>query len=299
MSGLTATRIPWARACDARRWDVLTGCDNPPEVCAVKATEAGCWAEKRAEQEVCRACETCVVMDGRICGPYLTAFEPSYHPDLLDAPLRAKRDCNIIVGIESDPFCPGMRSEWRKPVWDMMEKCYREGRRHNFILLTKNPAGIIEGEVPNLETLWLGVSITGVGDVLKLTHLLSTGWFDSSHIWASFDPILGDDPELSSDYKPRQRLRLHLHLVGIEFAVIGGLTDGHRRVIPADEGGTRAEWVAPVIEAAGNAGCDIFLKSLTARELAGSIHPCTGEPLTSVRQLRELPDVWLRLRRTG
>lgn len=286
MTGLGATRIPWGAACDAVRLDVWVGCDNPPSVCAVRRLGVGkCWAEARAIELLCQKCVNLLV-DCKRCHRREDCFAPTYHPELLDAPLRTRRDRNIIVGIESDPFCPGMKPEWRKPVWDMMEECYRQGRRHNFIMLTKNPAGIIEGEIPDLPTVWFGVSLTGAQDREKLGIFLSRviGW--QLHPWTSFEPSLGLTDITFSD------------LCDIEFAVIGGLTDGHRRVIPPEEGGTRAEWVGQAIRVAGNAGCDIFLKSLDPPRLVGSMHPSTGELLTSVRQLRQLPQEWLRLRRT-
>ncbi len=84
----------------------------------------------------------------------------------------------------------------------------------------------------------------------------------------------------------------------VEFAVLGGLSDGSGRIIPPyDLGGMQWEWAQTVVNATCAAGCKVFLKNIASAVWANLTNPRTGNCFEGPRELRELPDEWLALKR--
>jgi len=279
---LSPTRIPYLDG--ALRSNAYEGCDITPEVCAVRGIEA-CWARNMAIDE-CRRIGTCPAK----C-PCEGIFAPSFHPDRLDAILRVKKPTVFVHGFGGDLFCEGFTPKQRAPLWDVIRKV--EGRGHAHVLLTKNPGAIDVNEMvglhsDSLERMWFGVSITGADDLWRIAELDRVPMV--SNRWVSAEPCLkgfGCEHCLPGYFD------------GIEFVVIGGLTDGKGRMIPPDEPhGTRPEWVQPITNAVHEAEVPaVFLKGLSNATMQQITDPRTGRPFHSCRDegWREVPGQW-RLR---
>ena len=91
----------------------------------------------------------------------------------------------------------------RQKVWDMVSR----QKRHTFLILTKNPNGLVEHNWPN--NVHLGVSVSNMRDVAKripnLLHLVA------GLLWVSVEPLL------DHDFDPEM-------LRGVEWVVIGAET---------------------------------------------------------------------------
>ena len=229
------------------------------------------------------------------CPRWQMAFAPTFHPELLDAPLRTKRDRVIGVGLGGDIYAPGVNPMWREQVFEVEHQCALRGKGHLFIHLTKRPAAIdLTGIAwPDLPSQWMGVSVTD-DRVYKLIQTLADHCGPQAHRWVSFEPVLSEivlptEWDILADWFRRFR---------IEFVVIGGLTDGNRRIIPPDEpGGLQWQWAQTILLAAYAANCRIFCKGLHRNVWRHLRNPRTAAWMQGPRDLRELPPEWETLRR--
>jgi len=239
---MMGTQIPYLRACNALRWEVGTGCSNTPDVCAVKATEAGCWAEKLAREKVCKGpCRTTACPNHEehelYCTGYRNAFAPTFHRDALPALKRLRRPRNIAVGFGGDFTC--LPVEDRMRMWEAMV----EDERHLYITLTKAPERLTRQEedliIEHLVgRLWFGVSLTGDAERTEsIAHMMAEKhlYLSGLDYWASVEPIL----EPPTDYSYRH---------DYSFVVLGALTDGKGRVVPVEEGGSKPEDIEAWVE---------------------------------------------------
>jgi protein gp37 len=246
--GLISSRIPWLVG--GYRFDPITGCNNSPQVCAVR--DAGlCWAENMSED-----------------------FTPQFHEDRLDVLSRTRKPKVIAVGLGGDMWCDGVKQEWREKVFDEV-CCWND---HTYIFLTKRPENIGEEITDCTNHCWYGVSVCEEKDGSR-EHQLFHNLPYRAHKWVSFEPVL----------------ELITHPTGymvdynIEFAVIGGLSDGAGRIVREDEGGTRPEWVQPILDACHEANVPRFLKNFTKSQLSRLTDPRTGKPFESLAQGRDVP----------
>jgi len=258
---LSASQIPYLKAVNAIRANYITGCNNDDSICAVRARGL-CWAEGMADSS-----------EGH--------FHPTAHPGVLEAVRRLRKPRVIAWNFDGDAWCKGVEPEWRRDMFAVVT----DNPQHQHIFLTKayrlhhvsteaDPVHIALFR-PNC---WFGYSITQNEE--------STRWAEGPTFcnrWVSFEPILGPFN--------KEHIREGLEIVGVSFIVIGGLSDGNRRIIPPAEGGTRAEWIQPILDAAAEAGCRIYCKNLSGiwRDL---VNPRTGKPMTGPRELRETPSEW-------
>ncbi len=247
------SRIPYLANIGAVRADPLTGCGNGKDICAVRA-RGQCWAENMAINPL---------MAGH--------FRPAFHPEVLDAIRHLRKPRVIALNFGGDMFSPGVDPDWRRQLWEVV----REHPEHTYITLTKNPLGIPYNEAP--DGVWLGVSVVDGEGLYNIDNL----WFrtrPSNSLWVAFEPLL-----MGLDLTAVCEL---LRCNQISYAVIGGLTDGNRHVLTPDEGGTRPEWVQPVINACHEAHVPMFLKNLQPiiRELT---NPRTGERFKNQNEIRD------------
>jgi len=70
----------------------------------------------------------------------------------------------IFVCSTFEIFHPSVKKEWRDWIFDVIEY----NNRHTFQILTKMPENI---DRPMPDNVWLGVSITGMGDRERMAHL--------------------------------------------------------------------------------------------------------------------------------
>jgi protein gp37 len=183
----------------------------------------------------------------------------------------------IFVGFGGDLWCPGGKPEWRQRVFEVERQC----PQHVFVHLTKNPKEILNDRERGNWQAWYGASVCGRRELdFRAACLL----YRTEKRWLSFEPLI-TDVELYST-------RL-LGYYGVRFIVIGGLSNGAGRIIPpSEEYGLRAEWAQPIIDAAADAGCRIFLKNLHRDVWTRLVNPRTGELMRSAVELREVPDEW-------
>ncbi|MHB0998182.1 MAG: DUF5131 family protein [Armatimonadota bacterium] len=279
MKGLSSTRIPYLAG--ARRWDPITGCSNNAEVCAVRGRGL-CWAESMRLDQARKAfnkgygsddlSEYATYVRDHIC---MEAFKPQFHEDTLQAPGETRKSHVIAVGFGGDMWTEEGGSGWRRQVFDIE----RAVDRHTYIHLTKCPDNIQSGEIPEQDNIWVGVSVLTGNDLDKITELF---WntADRHHSWVSFEPIMDEIMFQNNNniFKTNE----------IEFVVIGGLSDGTGHVMTPEEGGTRPEWVQPIINQAYEAECKVFLKNLQPI-IKQIIDPRTGKPFNSQQEWRETP----------
>jgi len=284
---MTSTRIPYLAAVEAVRWDPITGCSNGPDICAVSAE---CWARKMEKIQSCMnsECEAalgdadCIWREtngGGACWPDL--FVPTFHPETLQAPLRTRKSRVIAVGFGGDMWSDVVDPEWRRQVFEVEERC----PGHVFVHLTKNPDKILEKELPNQDHIWIGASVCRTEDVARVWAIGQgyTYLTPKVHRWISFEPLIGpldmeSEPWLDS-------------LPYIQFVVIGGLSNGAGQVVRPEDCGTRPEWVQPILDAAHETGCKVFLKNLQPI-IKQLIDPRTGKAFTNQNEWREVPEEW-------
>lgn len=294
MSGLVKSRIPYFAAVDAVRWNVIEGCSNTADICAVRGLGL-CWAEKMRRQSLCTECgcectygdEDCTWRQENPAPCFHNAFVPEFHESVLQAPLHARKPKVIAVGFGGDIFSEGVEQEWLDKIWQTVRECEGKNLLHTWIFLTKRPDRIIVKAPINHNTrymtkyMWFGASVTKETEIGKIYDLDNRAYLFNT--WVSFEPVL-------SSFEA-ERTGFYLETAAVDFIVIGGLSDGNGRPIPPDQGGTQASWVQPILDAAAEAGCKIFCKNLSQiyREL---VNPRTGKPMKSATELREIPDEW-------
>jgi len=166
------------------------------------------------------------------------------------------------------------------------------GKAHVFVHLTKNPYAIDAG-LWDLPTQWMGVSCTD-DRAYHLIEALDAHCGEAAHRWVSFEPVLSE-VQPAEDWRD---MADWLRSCRVKFVVVGGLTDGQRRIVPPSEpGGLQVEWAQTIINAACAAGCAVFCKGLYATVWRNLLNPRTGMFMQSPTELRELRDEWLALRR--
>ena len=121
-------------------------------------------------------------------------------------------------------------------------RCYRDFIFENirdyskliFIILTKMP-GNVDRAMP--DNVWLGVSVTGMDDISRLSHLLGK---QAKVKFVSFEPLL-DFPALPAH--------------GIDWVIIGKLTGHGKNHDPPKR------WVESLVEMAHGLNYPVFLKN--------------------------------------
>lgn len=213
---MNKTKIEW---CDLT-WNPITGCT------------AGC--------PYCYARKIAMRFDGH--------FKPTFHPkrlrDLRDGPKKSKQ---IFVGSMGDMFDPGVKSEWRKKVFQEMINI----KWHTYYILTKQPQNISDIEILDRSGLNVnfGVSITGPQNLWRIGELIAnTNRLISSKRFISFEPLLADVGEI-----PNLRF--------IAKVIVGGQTNP--TFIPKEE------WIKNIERQCGDK-IPIFYKS-NLREKAGVV----------------------------
>jgi protein gp37 len=167
-------------------WNPISGCDNDPH-CPY------CYAEP---------------ITVRYAQNYPMGFKPFFYLDRITDPQMVKKPARVFTGSMGDMFCPGMKQEWIRAVFDVMART----PRHKFFILTKNPNRVKEAlsftygsPIPNV---WLGVTVEDQEKVWRIDALRDNapGW----NKFISFEPLLGPVT--------------YLHLDEIKWALIGAMT---------------------------------------------------------------------------
>lgn len=157
----------------------------------------------------------------------------AWHPQELEAIRKRKKPATIFVGSMYDIF-----GDWvdRELIQSIINMTHKE-RRHTILFLTKNPKRYSEFSFPN--NCWLGETITS-------KEFVYGGYFPHKNKFISFEPLLSKIPAgLMEKYR---------------WIIIGSLNK-NGKPIPPERGGTKKEWVLPLIEQADKYSIPVFVKS--------------------------------------
>ena len=190
---MNKTKIDWADY----SWNPITGCLHGCEYC---------YAQNIAHRfGMPQYDNDCHIYDGKVknyndavhTGPFPWGFAPTFHKYRLKEPKSIKVPSNIFTVSMGDLFGSWVPLEWIHVVFDACE----ESRQHNYLFLTKNPAGIdraideYTGEergcsdcIECFKDFWFGTSITCQDDISR-SHDLSK--IEEGHRFLSIEPIRG------------------------------------------------------------------------------------------------------------
>ena len=196
---MNKTKIEWADY----TWNPVTGCKNE------------CW--------YCYA--------KKLFTRFNKSFEPTFHPERLEEPLKLTKPAKIFCCSVSDLFAEWTKPEWREEVLKVIEKA---PKFLTFQLLTKQPH-LINFNYKFPSNVWLGVTVTESGEANKIDHLRR---LNAKTKFVSFEPLLG---------------HVNMNLDGIDWIIIGKLTGSRQvRLDPL--------WVKHLISEARKREIPVFVK---------------------------------------
>lgn len=247
---MNKTGIEW---CDYT-WNPVTGCKHGCPYC---------YARKIAER-----------FKGSKAWPQ--GFDPMFHPERLDDPVKMKKPQTIFVCSMADLFGDWVPAWW---IWDTFA-AMDAAPQHTYIMLTKNPERMKrfapqKGDLPRgvKENWWFGTSVTCQIDTVRIKPLLEM----DGNRFISFEPLIRDPGPLDLIDTWKGPL--------IKQVIIGAQTNPFYPV--------QVSWIKTIEDAADRAGAKVFVKDslkewmgdspLFRRELCWSVHK---EP-TGVKDIKE------------
>lgn len=182
------------------------------------------------------ACPYCYAE--RIRQRYEQPEEISWYPEVLEKIRDRKKPTTYFMGSMHDLCGEWVSNERFSDIVSTTIDC----PHHRFIFLTKNAKRMWAYPL-NAANIWFGGTVTSTAD--RINGYFAGGCYPR---WAfvSFEPVLG---EIRDFEIPRN----------IKWFIIGALTRSGVPV-PASLGGTRLEWVLPLIDLADRHGIPVFLK---------------------------------------
>lgn len=210
---LNKTSIEWTDY----TWNPITGCEKHCDYC---------YAEKIAH---------------RFAGSkaFPNGFKPTFHPERLTDPAKAKSGSKIFVCSMGELF--GDYPEWTQQVFDAISRY----PALTFQLLTKRPENISKyAPSPFPSNCWVGVSSSNQPMLTVAADYLAGVTAKIKFI--SFEPLLG-----KIDYGGT--LWQELYLGGINWLIIGA--QSKPAVMP------KIEWVRDIVLAADQVDVPVFLKN--------------------------------------
>lgn len=169
-------------------------------------------------------------------------FEPTWHPERLDEPVRAKKPMRIFVGSMTDM----MGLWWKRMQIESVIKMCRATPRHLYLWLTKNPLRYKEFSWP--DNVMLGVTITGddepnrkrLLEFIEGANLVNIRQHKKIKCFVSLEPMLGPAPEKLLYYT--------------DWLIIGALTGDNPKQ-------PEKKWVDDVLAKADELHVPVWLKS--------------------------------------
>lgn len=250
------TKIEW---CDST-WNPVTGCFHGCEYCYARriATRFG-GASHTTNNECGRECQWITEDDGKIHdivepvfdedrghnAPYPFEFAPTFHRYRLAEPTMWTKPRTIFVCSMADLFGEWVPEEWIKDVFNVCANA----PQHKYLFLTKNGERYLNletnGIIPHSDNIWLGTSVTKVGDKAM--------WYSgmSFHAFVSAEPILEELHLPKPQYCP-------------DWVIIGAETGNRKgRVKP------ERAWIESLVEECDREHIPVFMKE--------SLVPVVGE----------------------
>lgn len=176
------TGIEWTEM----TWNPVTGCIKVSQGCK------NCYAEKMAKRLVAMKSPR-----------YVNGFQPTLHPDLIDAPRKWKKPRLVFVNSMSDLFQEDVPLDFIRTVFQTMAEC----PQHTFQVLTKRSERLLElaEHLPWTDNIWMGVSVEDKRVIHRVTDLAKT---PAKVKFLSCEPLIGP---------------LHdLPLQNIDWVIVGG-----------------------------------------------------------------------------
>lgn len=210
---MAKSTIEWTEA----TWNPVTGCNKISPGCK------NCYAERMAKR-----------LKAMGQSNYRNGFKLTLQPQMLEVPLRWKRQQTIFVNSMSDLFHKNVPLEYIQEVFDVMKRAYW----HRFQVLTKR-GDRLEHLAPLIEwpsNVWMGVSVESEKYVSRIDNLRKTG----AHVkFLSLEPLLGPLDDLD--------------LRGVDWAIVGGESGFGARPM-------RQDWVTSIREQCLDANVAFFFK---------------------------------------
>jgi len=175
-------------------------------------------------------------------------FEPVWLPDadrILGQVERWGKPRTIFIGFMGD-----IAFFYERKI---LYKIFQNYLQHRFLLCTKNPSHFHEAKF--FDNFWFGTSVTDKTNAQNM-HWVGGQPNSKRNCFISFEPLL-DDVRPFKESNPD----FFYHHENVKWFIIGVLTDRRGQPVPAEKGGTRLEWVLPIIERADKFNIPVFLKN--------------------------------------
>lgn len=127
-------------------------------------------------------CDYCYAR--RIYQRFGRSFEPAFHPDRLDQPLRKKKPCMVFVCSVADLFGSWVPKRWIDAVIRVVRKC----PQHTFQFLTKDGRRLASVDWP--DNAWVGMSATNQRQWDNAVKHLKA--LDAQVRFISAEPMIGE-----------------------------------------------------------------------------------------------------------
>lgn len=234
-------------------WSPVTGCSPVSEGCA------NCWSRGMAHR-------------------FGRSFDPTFHSERVDEPLRLRKPAVIGVCFNGDLFHDDLDDMDQRAVL----LTAAASKRHTFVVLTKR-AEQMRRLMTNLDTVaaaenvWLGVSVENQARAdERIPILLDT---PAAHRWVSLEPQI-EAIDLSRYFRIYTLGPVGPGVPGVEL-VIQGCESGPKRR-PFD-----IAWARSVRDQCAEAGVGYYLKQIPARQTP--TNSVWEKPTLDGRQHLELP----------
>jgi len=159
-------------------------------------------------------------------------FEPTFHPDRLNEPIKRKKPAKIFVVDMGDLFGDWVPREWINAVLDVVRAC----PQHIFQFLTKAPRNLWKGE-PWPKNAWVGATATNQEEADKgIAGLATSG---ASIKFLSCEPFLGP-------------ISLQYEMYKLDWIIIGAQTNPEKQ--------PKKEWVQLLLDEADYLKIPVFMK---------------------------------------
>ncbi|MBT3224310.1 MAG: phage Gp37/Gp68 family protein [Proteobacteria bacterium] len=209
----TLSSIEWTET----PWNPVTGCTKISPGCKY------CYAETMARR-----------LRGMGQHHYRNGFTPTLQDDLVEAPLRWRKQRVVFVNSMSDLFHGDVPDEFVMRVFATMEKA----SHHTFQVLTKRSERLrqLAPQLPWPDNVWMGVSVEDRRRTERVADLITV---PARVRFLSIEPLLESIP--------------HLPLDDIQRVIVGG--ESGRRPRPI-----RREWVREIRNQCMEHGVPFFFK---------------------------------------
>ncbi|KKN06041.1 hypothetical protein LCGC14_1081190 [marine sediment metagenome] len=162
-----------------------------------------------------------------------------HFPEEIISLLKLKKPSTIFIGSMIDIWDKRIPANYQNWVVDTIASLQYDG--HNILLLSKNPDAY--HDFPYIENLWCGFTSDN-GD--NLDDINDALLYMKNKTFISFEPLLREIIlEIPSP---------------IDWLIIGSLNINGKPVSP-DKGGTKKEWVLPLIKQADKYNIPVFIKN--------------------------------------